>query len=156
MPASSPSVVDLLGSVSTAAGAAITLGAIRLDSAPGFRSFAGAWAAITVHLLSRPGSSAGHPGFMITDALTGAAAGALLLHGASAWEADHRRRDFGSAFAFAFFALSCAVQSTLTMTGGPQSPEMTLFRTSRLVVVTALAFHFTRAAREGDSASPWC
>lgn len=152
MPASSaPSAIDLLGSISTAAGAAFTLSAARLESAPGFRSFAGAWAAIAVHLLVRPGATEGNPWLLVLDVLTGAAAGALLLHGASAWEADRARRRSGNAIAYAVFALSCAIQSALVMVGGPESASIGSFRTLRLLGVAALAFHFTRGARRGES-----
>lgn len=154
MPASTaPSVADLLSGISTASVAALALRAARLDSAPGFRSFAGAWTAIAVHLLVRPGAAAGQPALLILDVLTGAAAGALLLHGASAWEVDRPRRRSGNAIAYAVFALSCAVQSTLTMVGGPESGSIADFRTLRLLAVSALAFHFTRAARRGESLS---
>ncbi len=152
MPASSPSsAVDLFASISTATGTAIALSASRLDSAPGFRSFAGAWAAIAVHLLVRPGAVLGHPWMLVLDVLSGAAAGALLLHGASAWEVERAGRRRGNAMAYAFFAFSCAVQSTLFMVSGPGSDEVAGFRTARLFAVTALAFHFTRAARRGES-----
>jgi len=145
------SVVDLLGSITTAAWAAITLGSARLGAAPGFRSFAGAWAAIAVHLLVRPGAAAADPGFLVLDVLSGAAAGALLIHGASAWEVERGRRRTGNAAAYALFALSCAIQSTLFTLGGPASADVSLFRTARLLVVTALASYLTRAARRGES-----
>ena len=151
--ASSSSAVDLLGGISTAAGTAIALGAARFDSAPGFRSFAGAWAAIAIHLLARPGAAQGQPGLLVLDVLSGAAAGALLLHGASAWEAERARRRSGNAMAYALFALSCAIQSTLFVVGGPDSDSIATFRTLRLFAVTALAFHFTRGARRGESLS---
>ncbi len=145
------SVFDLLGGISTAAWAAITLGAARLDSVPGFRSFAGAWAAIALHLMARPGAAQGEPVLLVLDVLTGAAAGALLLHGASAWEVDRSRRRSGNAAAYALFALSCAIQSALVMVGSPLGAEVPTFRTVRLFVVSALAFHFTRAARRSES-----
>ncbi|MBX7186716.1 MAG: bifunctional diguanylate cyclase/phosphodiesterase [Vicinamibacteria bacterium] len=154
MPVSSAySTLDLLGSISTATGTAIALGATRIDSAPGFRSFAGAWAAIAVHLLARPAAAAGEPGWLVLDVLSGATAGAFLIHGASAWEPERARRRAGSAVAYAVFALSCAIQSTLVVVGGPDGDSIAIFRTLRLFVVTALAFHFTRAARHGESVS---
>ena len=152
MPASSASsAVDLLGGISTAAGTAIALGAARLHSAPGFRSFAGAWAAIAIHLLVRPGAAAGEPALLVLDVLSGAAASALLLHGASAWETERKRRRFGNATAYAVFALSCAIQPTLVMVAGAESDSIALLRTLRLFAVTALAFHFTRAGRRDES-----
>ncbi len=154
MPVSpAPSAVDLFGGISTAAGTAVALGAARLDSAPGFRSFAGAWAAIAVHLLARPGAAVGQPGLLVLDVLSGAAAGALLVHGASAWEAERARRRSGNAMAYALFALSCAIQSTLVVVGGPDSDSIATFRSLRLLAVTAIAFHFSRRARRGESLS---
>jgi diguanylate cyclase (GGDEF)-like protein len=157
MPASfvsSPSsVIDLLGGIVTASCAAVTLGTARAPSAPGFRSFAGAWAAIAAHLLVRPGAAAGQPGFLVLDVLTGATASALLLHGASAWETERSFRRVGRAAAYACFALSCAVQSVLILGGGPDGEGVEAFRTARLFAVTALAFHLTRTARRGDSLS---
>lgn len=148
--ASSPS--DALGGLSTAIGTAVALGGSRFSTVPGFRAFACAWAAIGLHLLVRPGSASGQPLLVILDALTGAAAGALLVLGASAWEVERTGRRFGKAAAYAVFALSCAVQSTLVMIG-PAGQGLTLFRTTRLFVVTALCVYLTRAARRNDSLS---
>lgn len=157
MPASSIpsplSILDLLGGISTATWAAVTLGASRLDSAPGFRAFAAAWAAIAFHLLVRPAAAEGQPAMLVLDVVTGAAACALLIHGASAWEVDRGRRRAGNAIAYAFFAFSCAIQSTLMVVGGPSGAEVSVFRNARLFAVTAIAFHLTRAARSGESLS---
>lgn len=140
-----------LAGISTAASTAVALRLGRLDSAPGFRSFAAAWAAIALHLLVRSFSSTSQPGFMILDILSGALASGLLLQGAGAWEVDRRRS--GNAIAYASFAVSCAVQSTLSLVAGPNSDEVASFRAVRLLVVAALAFYLTRGARRGESPS---
>lgn len=142
------SLSDALGGLKTA----VALGASRFGIVPGFRSFACAWAAITVHLLVRPGAAAGQPFLLILDVVTGAAAGALLVAGASAWEVERTRRRSGRAISYGVFALSCAAQSVILM-DGPDSSGMTLFRIARLFVVTALCWHFTRAARRNESPS---
>jgi|CXWL01.1.fsa_nt_gi diguanylate cyclase (GGDEF)-like protein len=155
MPASSyPSVVDLLGGISTATWAAATLGTARRDTTPGLRSFGAAWAAIAVHLLARPGAAADQPIFHILDVLSGAAAGAFFLHGASAWGGVWAARPSASALAYAFFGLSCALQSTLALTDSPGGASVAAFRTLRLFVVMAGCFHLTRDARRGAQFSP--
>jgi len=150
---SAPSVVDLLGGISTAAWTAATLGTARVESTRGLRSFAAAWAAIAVHLLARPGAAAGAPLPMILDVLSGAAAGALLLHGASAWTTDRPRMFSVNTLTLGFFAASCAVQSVLITTAPDNGEVMLAFRTARLLVVAGLASYFTRKARRGDSFS---
>lgn len=155
MPVSSTiSLVDLLGGISTAACTAATLGSARRYAPPGLRSFGAAWAAIAVHLLVRPGASAGDPILLILDVLSGAAAGALLLHGACAWETSRDLQRSANALAYAFLGISCTLQSTLALADGFDGSLVGAFRNGRLLVVAALAFHLTREARRGIGISP--
>jgi diguanylate cyclase (GGDEF)-like protein len=146
-----PSVLDLLGGISAAASTAAILGATRVELDRGLRSYAAAWAAIALHLLVRPGASSGHPTFLILDLLSGAAAGALLLKGASAGRPDSRRAISGGAMAFAFFCASCTLQSIIALVAGPNGFEIEVFRTVRLVTIGSLAFMFTSLGRSGES-----
>ena len=50
--------------------------------------------------------------------------------------------------------MSCTLQSTLTLVGGPDSLLIDAFRTLRLLTVTATSFHFTREGRRGANLSP--
>lgn len=154
MAVSSPSsVLDLLGGISTAAWTAATLGATRVESSRGLRSYAAAWAAIALHLLVRPGAASGEPVLLILDLLSGAVAGALLLRGAAASRLESRSALSGDAIAFAFFSASCTLQAIIALLAGPSSAEIDVFRTVRLLLIGGFAFMFTRTDRRGESIS---
>ncbi|MEO8359765.1 MAG: bifunctional diguanylate cyclase/phosphodiesterase [Vicinamibacteria bacterium] len=147
--ASANSVVDLLGSIATATWTAATLGAARLDSR--LRAFAGAWAAIAIHLISRPGSASGDPVFVFLDAVAGAAAGALFLIGAGAGPPGRHAKRSSDTIALSFFAASCTIQLLLTKLGSSPEAQLADFRTVRLLVLGVFAFHLTSHTRRGFS-----